>query len=83
MSTWVTGVAEVIGTSPRGVIVKCPHCGDTHAHARSMVGSNHVVAALLDSLIAQRNLCGGDKCSRRKCKRCTRFRDWQARQVKS
>lgn len=44
MSTWVTGVAEVIGTSPRGVIVKCPHCGDTHAHARSMVGSNHVVA---------------------------------------
>ena len=39
MSTWVTGVAEVIGTSPRGVIVKCPHCRDTHAHARSMVGS--------------------------------------------
>lgn len=39
MSTWATGVAEVIGTSPRGVIVKCPHCRDTHAHARSMVGS--------------------------------------------
>ena len=41
--TWATGVAEVIGTSPTGV-VNCPHCRETHTHMRSSVGSNHVVA---------------------------------------
>ena len=41
------------------------------------------MTAILDSLVAQRNLCGGDRCNRRKCKRCARFRAWQARQVKS
>lgn len=27
---------------------------------------------VLDGLIAQRQLCGGDKCNRRKCTRCNR-----------
>ncbi len=43
----------------------------------------HVLGSLLESLIAQRNLCGGDKCKWRRCKRCRRFAEWQARQVKS
>lgn len=41
---FATGVAEVVGSSPRGVVVQCPHCRRRHVHARSFVGSNAVVA---------------------------------------
>ena len=44
MSDWATGVAEVVRTAARNVVVKCPHCGKEHEHARSSVGSNSVVA---------------------------------------
>lgn len=41
---WQTGVAEVIGTCPRGVRIRCPHCDGVHEHARSVLGSHSVVA---------------------------------------
>jgi hypothetical protein len=33
--------------------------------------------SLIESLIAQRKLCGGDECRRRKCKRCARYQIWR------
>ena len=42
--TWATGVAEVVANSARGITVTCPHFHGMHDHARSSVGSNHVVA---------------------------------------
>jgi uncharacterized protein (DUF983 family) len=41
---WQTGVAEVVGSTSRGVLVRCPHCGRKHEHSRAFVGSSSVVA---------------------------------------
>lgn len=34
----------------------------------------------LASLITQKQLCGGDKCNRRKCVRCNRGRDFRRKE---
>lgn len=34
------------------------------------------MTALLESLVAEWRSCGGEKCRRRRCKRCDRFRNW-------
>jgi hypothetical protein len=41
---WATGVADFRAIRAHQIIVACPHCYGTHAHALSMRGSRHVVA---------------------------------------
>ncbi|WP_374159094.1 hypothetical protein ACEWX3_07680 [Mycobacterium sp. G7A2] len=37
------------------------------------------MSTLLESLVAERRRCGGDKCNVRRCKRCRRYREWLAK----
>ena len=43
-AVWSTGVAEIVGTTPRGVKVACPHCNQQHEHTRAVLGSKSVAA---------------------------------------
>ncbi|MGW4097121.1 hypothetical protein [Mycobacterium sp. NPDC004974] len=42
--SWASGVAEVVRRVPRGVIIRCPHCGGRHKHGLGVLGSRSIAA---------------------------------------
>lgn len=44
MTTWLHGIAPVVGITGRTIRIQCPHCGHRHTHGRNMAGSRHILA---------------------------------------